>query len=114
MDKSMMKKAYKEAKRAMGVYGIKNARNDKAYIGFGLDLAAKLNRHKAELRFGTHRNKELQNAWNLFGERALGFEVLDVLAPKENPKTDPDEELPTLLEVWSQKLETEGCSVVLL
>jgi hypothetical protein len=114
MDKSMMKKAYKEAKRTMGVYGIKNARNDKTYIGFGLDLAAKFNRHKAELRFGTHRNKELQEAWNLFGVRALGFEVLDVLVPKENPQTDPDEELPVLLEMWAQKLETEGSSFEIL
>jgi hypothetical protein len=114
MDKSIMKKTYKEAKRPMGVYRITSTLNDKAYIGFGIDLPAKINRHKAELRFGSHRNIELQEAWRLLGESAVDFEVLDVLDHQENSQTDPSEELQILLQMWIRKLEKEGCSVVTL
>ncbi|KPJ94401.1 MAG: hypothetical protein AMJ53_05340 [Gammaproteobacteria bacterium SG8_11] len=114
MDKSAMKRAYKEAKRPMGVYRITSTRDDKVYIGFGTDLAAKINRHKFELRFGSHRNRELQEAWSLFGESAFDFEVLDVLDHKENPQTNPAEELHVLLEMWIGKLEKEGYSIVTL
>ncbi len=114
MDKSAIKKAYKESKRPMGVYRITSTRNDKIYIGFGTDLPAKINRHKAELKFGTHRNRELQETWNLFGESAFDFEVLDVLDHKENLHTNPAEELPVLLEIWVHKLEKEGYSIATL
>jgi predicted GIY-YIG superfamily endonuclease len=67
MDKAAAKKEYKEARRPMGVYTIRNTGNNKLYLGFGTDLPAKINRHKAELRFGNHRNRELQEEWNLFG-----------------------------------------------
>jgi len=60
MDKAAAKKEYKQAKRPMGVYGITNTKNNKLYLGFGTDLPAKINRHKTELRFGSHRNSELQ------------------------------------------------------
>jgi predicted GIY-YIG superfamily endonuclease len=62
LDKLIVKKEYKQTKRPMGVYGIRNSRNDRVYIGSGTDLLAKINRHKAELKFGSHRNKELQEA----------------------------------------------------
>jgi hypothetical protein len=114
MDKSTIKKAYKETKRPMGVYRIRSSRNDKVYIGSGTDLQAKINRHKAELRFGSHRNKELQEAWNLLGEPAFEFEVLDVLDHEENPQASPAEELHVLVEMWIRKLEKAGYSVVSL
>lgn len=91
----------------MGVYRITSSRSDKIYVGFGIDLPAKINRHKAELKFGSHRNRELQEAWDLFGETSFEFEVLDVLDHKEAPHTDPAEELQALLEMWINRLEDE-------
>jgi hypothetical protein len=111
MDKSAAKKEYKKAKRPMGVYRIRNTRKDKSYIGFGTDLPAKINRHKAELKFGSHRNSELQEEWNLFGEASFQFEVLDELDPKEESQASPIEELHVLKEMWMRKLEKEGYSV---
>jgi hypothetical protein len=109
-----MKKAYKEAKRPMGIYRITSMQRDIAYIGVGIDLAARINRHKAELRFGTHRNRELQTLWNRVGENAFTFEVLDLLDHQETSQTDPAEELPVLLEMWIRTLEKEGYSIVTL
>lgn len=98
----------------MGVYRIKFTPHDIAYIGFGIDLTARINRHKAELKFGTHQNRELQAAWNLAGEAAFAFEVLDLLDHQEDAQTNPAEELPVLLEMWIRKLEQEGYSIVAL
>jgi hypothetical protein len=112
MDKSAAKKEYKEAKRPMGVYRIRNTRNNKSYVGFDRDLSARINRHKAELKFGSHRNRELQEEWNSFGESSFQFEVLDELDHKEDSQTSPIEELRVLAEMWIRKLEKAGDSVV--
>jgi hypothetical protein len=114
LDKSIVKKEYKQTKRLMGVYGIRSTRNDIVYVGSGTDLPAKINRHKAELKFGSHRNKELQEAWNSLGESAFEFEVLDVLDHKEDRQDSPAEELRVLVEMWIRKLEKAGHSIVSL
>jgi predicted GIY-YIG superfamily endonuclease len=96
MDKSETKRAYKQSKRPMGVYSIRNSQNDIVYIGFATDLEARFNRHKAELKFGNHRNKELQKICSSYGESALEFEILDLLDQKEGTKASLDEELHVL------------------
>jgi hypothetical protein len=111
MDRSAAKKEYKRAKRPMGVYRIRNTRTNKSYIGCGTDLPAKINRHKAELKFGSHRNRELQEDWNLFGGSSFRFEVLDELDHKEDSPTSPLEELQVLKEMWMSRLVKEGDSV---
>jgi hypothetical protein len=108
------KKTYKQARQPMGVYRIRTMQNDKAYIGFATDLPARFNRHKAELKFGSHRNRELQETWNLFGESAFEFEILDVLDHEENTQANPDEELRVLAEMWIQRLKKAGDSIVCL
>jgi hypothetical protein len=114
MEKAAAKKEYKQAKRPMGVYGITNTKNNKLYLGFGTDLQAKINRHKAELRFRSHRSSELQEEWGSFGESAFQFEVLDELDQEKKPQARPTEELPVLAEMWIRKLEKKGYCVVSL
>lgn len=114
MDKPAIKKAYKQTKQPMGVYRIRNSQNDKVYIGFATDLEARFNRQKSELKFGSHRNRELQKIWNSFGESAFEFEILDVLDHEENTQSSADEELHILTEMWIQKLKKTGNSVVCL
>ena len=114
MDKSAIKKAYKQTKQPMGVYRIRNSQNDKIFIGFATDLPARFNRHKAELKFGSHRNSELQETWNSFGESAFEFEILDVLDHEENTQASPKEELQVLAEMWFQKLKKTEDSIVYL
>lgn len=98
----------------MGVYRIRNSQNNTVFIGFATDLSARFNRHKAELKFGTHQNKELQEMWNLFGESALEFEILDVLDHDANSQSNVDEDLLVLAEMWIQKLEKSGGTIVFL
>ena len=110
--KRRQRRSTNEAKRPMGVYRIRNNRNHKSYVGFDRDLSARIHRHKAELKFGSHRNRELQEEWNWFGEASFQFEVLDKLDHKETSQKSPIEELQVLAEIWIQKLEKAGDSVV--
>ena len=114
MDKSAAKKDYKQAKRMMGVYRIRNMQSDKSYVGFSTDLPARVNRHKTELKFGSHRNMELLGEWKALGESSFEFEVLDELAHEDDSQTNPVEELRVLAEMRIRKLENMGYSVVSL
>lgn len=114
MDRSEAKKDYKQTKRPMGVYRIRNTQNGKSYVGFSMDLQARINRQKAELKLGSHRNAELVGEWKLFGELSFEFEVLDELGHDEDSKTNPADELRVLTDMWIHKLEKAGNSVVSL
>lgn len=114
MDRSAVRNDYKKTKRPMGVYGIRNSRDDTVFVGFSTDLPARLNRHKAELKFGGHRNPELQGLWNSYGESSFELEALELLDPQDITGTRPEEELRLLAEMWIQKLEAAGKSVIFL
>ena len=112
MDKAEAKRNYKEATRPMGIYRIKNQQTGVSYVGYSVDPQAKLNRHKAELKFGSHRNKELLAEWKALGESAFAFEVIDELEQDKDSKSDPMEELQVLAGMWIGKLEKAGDTVV--
>jgi hypothetical protein len=114
MNRSETKKDYKQTKRPMGVYRIRNTKDGKSYIGFSTDLQAIINRHKTELNFGSHRNTELMGEWKSLGESSFEFEVLDELERDENSKTTPAEELRILHEMWLHKIEKTGDLIVKL
>jgi len=86
--------------------------NGKSYIGYSTDLQARINRQKAELKFGSHRNTGLLSEWESFGEASFEFEVLDELEHDENSEADPMEELRILSDMWILKLEKAGNTVI--
>lgn len=104
MDKKALKRDYKETPRPMGVFQIRNTRNGKVLIGTSVDLPAILNRHRAQLGHGLHRNRELQKEWNEQGADAFAFEILDTLSPSDKPVYDPAGDLKALEELWLEKL----------
>ena len=112
MDKQEMKRAYKESKRPMGVYCIKNSEDKRIFIGFSTDLNAIINRHETELKFKNHRNRELQEMWNSMGETSIMFEVLDELKHEDKSQAEIREELITLTDMWIQKLTSSGETVI--
>lgn len=57
----------------IGIYGIRNIRNGKIYIGQTADIKNRWMSHKSELRAGRHHNKHLQSAWDKYGEDAFLF-----------------------------------------
>jgi len=108
MDKKALTREYKENARPMGVFQIRNTINGKVLIGTSVNLPAILNRHKAELRLGGHRNRALQQDWNEFGADAFEFEILDTLPASDRPAYNPADDLKALEELWLEKLMPFG------
>lgn len=67
---------HKEATKLAGIYWVKNLETGRVLLGSSLNLHGPLNRHQAELRFGTHRCKELQADWEALGQDKFAFEVV--------------------------------------
>lgn len=59
-----------------GIYSI-TCTNGHRYIGSAMNLRARFGAHRQSLRRGDHVNTHLQRAWNLYGEDAFVFEVLE-------------------------------------
>jgi hypothetical protein len=109
MNRKALIRAYKEAPRPMGVYRIRNLRDDRSLIGRSVDLPAVLNRERTALRFGMHRNVALQRDWAALGPDAFAFEVLDTLTPpEEQPGWDPTDDLRVLESLWLERLQPYG------
>lgn len=70
-------------KNLCGIYCIENALNNRKYIGLSRDIYRRWLEHLSELRRGQHVNKHLQNAWNLYGEDAFKFYVVELCSPEE-------------------------------
>ena len=108
MDKKALTREYRENRRPMGVYQIRNTVTGKLLVGVSVYLPALLKRHRAELRMGGQRNRELQKDCAEFGPDAFEFEVLDTLTPPERPDYDPSGYLRALEELWLDKLSPFG------
>jgi hypothetical protein len=104
-DRKALSRQYKDTPRTMGVGLVRNSANGKVLLVAGQDISALLNRHRAELRLGSHRNAELQRDWTAAGEQAFTFEVIDMLTPKDVTAYDPTDDLRALERLWLEKLE---------
>ena len=65
-----------------GIYCIENVINNKKYIGLSRDINRRWIEHRSELNRGDHINKYLQSAWNLYGENAFKFYVIELCIPE--------------------------------
>lgn len=114
MDKAKLKREYKDKLPIMGIYKIEVLNVEKFFIGYTTDFSARFNRHKFDLKFGSHRNRELQKVWNSKGENDFKFVILDELEYDKNRETNLKEELELLLEMWNQKLKENSIPFELL
>ena len=89
----------------MGVYRIRNVKNDRSFIAASRDIKARLNRHRMSLKTNNDSNKALQADWLHYGQEAFIFEVLDVLKPLDIPDYNPSDDLNVLEEMWLEKLQ---------
>jgi hypothetical protein len=71
-------------------------------------MESKWKRHKMELKFGNHRNKDLQNDWNQYGEDIFVFEVLSELKKNEEENMNYNKELKTLQDMVIEELNIEN------
>ncbi len=105
MDRKALTRAYKDARRPMGVYCVRNLQTGELIIGRSVDVQSVLNRERTSLRFGGHPNRRLQQEWTTLGADAFRFEVLDTLEwPEDDPAFDPTADLLQLEAMWRERL----------
>ncbi|MBE0564487.1 MAG: metalloregulator ArsR/SmtB family transcription factor [Krumholzibacteria bacterium] len=98
---------YKQAVRQAGIYGIRNLRSGRLLLGSALNLHGPLNRHRAQLGFGSHPCPALQADWNELGPEAFSFEVFDTVDPElQGPERDAA--LKALEQEWIANLQPFG------
>ncbi len=108
MDKSALKRAYKENPPAAGIFQITNTQNGKVFIGKGMNVHGILNSQQAQLQFGSHRNLDLQQDYNHYGLEKFDFKVLDQLEISSKTTHEIQEDLATLEALWLEKLQPYG------
>ena len=106
--KKELKEEYKQMKIPMGVFQIKNIKNNKFLIDHSIDMESKWNRHKMELKFGNHRNRSFQKEWNEYGEENFVFNVLSELKKSEEENINYNKELKTLQNLVIEELNIEN------
>jgi hypothetical protein len=104
MDRKALIRQYKESRRPMGVFRVRNTADGRSLVGTSVNLPAMLNRQRAQLRLGAHPNRALQKDWNELGVEAFEFEILDTLTPPDEPDYDPSGDLRVLEDLWLEKL----------
>ena len=65
--------------KIMSIYRILNNITGKFYIGSSNNTNRRWKKHKYELNLNKHSNTKLQNSWNLHGENAFEFAVLQII-----------------------------------
>lgn len=61
-----------------GIYKIYCSGNNKTYVGSSIRVTTRLREHRCSLRDGIAINSYMQSSWNLYGEDAFTFELLEV------------------------------------
>ena len=107
-DKKRLKKDYQQTPRTVGVFLIRNNLNDKVFLAAGVDLQGLINRHKFQLKSGSHPNKQLQADWNESGSNNFAFEIVDELSPRAGDELDYRDEVAFLEKLWFEKLKPFG------
>lgn len=96
---------YKQKKPIIGVFQVKNNKTGMVLIEASPNVNSKWNRHRTELRFGSHRNKKLQADWSESGEENFTFSVLSNLEIKEGDEFDVHSELKILQKMVEEELD---------
>jgi hypothetical protein len=108
MDKSALKRNYKENPPDAGIFQITNTLNGKVLIGKGMNVRGILNSQQAQLQFGSHRNTDLQQDFNRYGTEKFDFKVLDQLERSGKTSSEIQEDLAALEALWLEKLQPYG------
>ena len=106
--KKDIKREYREREKPAGVFQVKNTVSGKVLLGSSLNLEGPLNAHRFMLTIGSHRNKQLQQEWDEYGEDNFVFEILETVEVPENPNFNLNDELTLLEQIWIEKLQPFG------
>lgn len=108
-DRRAWRRAYEETVRPMGLLQIRNLLDGRTLLMRAVDLPSRINRERAQLRFGAHPHRTLQADWQRLGDDAFVFEILDTLAPPDGlTNFDAAAELLLLEQLWVERIVAAG------
>ena len=110
LNKNEARREYKNTIQPMGVYSVTNKKNGKVFIGSSMNVNNIFNRISFQLKLGSYTNEELQKDYNLMGEAAFSFKVMDYLKPADEIGYDYKTDLQVLEELWLKKLQPYGAA----
>ena len=102
-DKREAARQFKERKVAAGVYAVRCLPTGAIWAGIARNLDAARNACWFSLRMHGHRVASLQSAWDVHGEGAFTFEVLESLDEDAHP-LGVNDQLKALKSSWMKKL----------
>ena len=105
--KKELKEEHRRYKPIIGVFQIKNTLSGKVLIEGSTDINSKWNRYQMELKFGNHRNANLQKDWDEFKADNFTFTILSKLKYKEEENTNYSEEVKLLREMIIEELNIQ-------
>jgi GIY-YIG catalytic domain len=91
------RKQHPEIPDTSGVYQIRCKRTGKIYVGSAVNIRARWDTHRRDLRKGLHHNPFLQRAWNRYGESDFEFVALEYV------------EVARLLDIEQLWIDRTGC-----
>ena len=107
-EQKALKQQYRETPRPMGIFQIRNLTNEKVFVSKSFNLPGSLNRHRLQLKTGSHQNRTLQNDWNELGVAQFAFEILDELTPRNATPDELRTDLESLESLWLEQLQPYG------
>lgn len=107
VDKRLLKRQYREAGPAMGVYAIRNLATGRVRVRASMNVEGSMRRDRFELGLKAHRDKELLAEWQRWGAEHFSFAVVDTLKRRDDPRFDPGAELASLLALWTEELRAD-------
>jgi len=103
--KKELKAVYKQIQPIAGVFQIKNTETGMILPDAATNVSAKWNRHRSELKFGSHRNTKLQKDWKELGEDCFIFSIMSELIIKEDVGFDLEGEVKLLRELVEEEMD---------
>lgn len=112
-NRKLLVREYKERKRQIGVFGIRNKVTNRVFIDKTLNLDVAYNRHRFTLNMGSHRNKELQADWNQYGEENFSYEIIETIEDNNDDQKATNDDLVELEELCRERIfETSGINSI--
>ena len=98
---------YKQRKIIGGIFRVTNARNGMYLLDYTPNLLARQNAFDFMASSGSCFDYKLRKDLDMFGNAAFTFEILETLEKKKEQSQDEFiEDLKTLAQMWSEKLDS--------
>ena len=111
MDKpqqAALKATYRQQAPALGIITLRHLPSGRLLLEASRNAPGALNRHRFELKLGSHRNATLLADWRRDGEAAFRGEIIDTVKVPDDPTFDADAELASLLALHREQLQEQG------